>query len=694
MQDLLIELFSEEIPARLQERAAGDLKKLVTDGLVEAGLTYTHAGSFSTPRRLTLVVEGLPYESPAVREERKGPRVGAPERAVEGFLRSTGLRREQLEVRDDRKGQVWFAVTERVGRPAADVVAEALEAAVRNFPWPKSMRWGAGTLRWVRPLHSILCILNDEAGSSIVPVEIDGLKAEDTTEGHRFMGQGRFSVGSFEEYETRLKRDRVILRAEERADHIWTEAHNLAFAHGRQVVEDRKLLAEVAGLVEWPVVLMGEIGAEFLDLPPEVLQTSMREHQKFFSVRNPDSGRIDRFLTVANIEAPDQGAVILSGNRKVLAARLSDAKFFWENDRRAVGRAGMAGMAEQLAAVTFHNRLGSMAARVERIAVLVREIAPHTGSSADLAEEAARIAKADLSSDMVHEFPELQGTMGKYYARIAGHGDDAANACEEHYSPKGSSDTVPARPVSVAVGLADRIDMLAGFWAIGEKPTGSKDAFGLRRAALGVIRLVLASDLRIPLSPIFQKAAEIVGASESIPDDTRDLMSFLHDRLKVHLRDRGIRHDIIDACLATEANDDIAVLAKRAESLNSFIGSDDGTNLLQGFRRANNILAQAEERDGGDYRSEPEPSLAVDETENALFEALDAARGRIVPAMRAEDFEAAMIQMATLRSPIDAFFEAVQIDTDDRALRSNRLRLLHLIRETCLSVADLTRIEG
>ncbi|MCY3997032.1 MAG: glycine--tRNA ligase subunit beta [Rhodobacter sp.] len=693
MPDLLIELFSEEIPARLQERAAEDLRKLVTEGLVKAGLVYAHAGAFSTPRRLALVVEGVPHESPAVREERKGPRFGAPERAIEGFLKSTGLTMDQLDLRDDRKGQVWFAVTERTGRPAAEIIAEVLEAAVRTFPWPKSMRWGTGNLRWVRPLHSIVCILTDEAGSRVVPVRIDELTAGDTTEGHRFMGSGGFSVRSFEEYETRLKRGRVILRAGERADRIWTEARNLAFAHGMEVVEDRGLLAEVAGLVEWPVVLMGEIGAEFLTLPSEVLQTSMREHQKFFSVRNAASGRIERFLTVANIEAPDQGEAILSGNRKVLAARLSDAKFFWENDRRTVERVGMTGMAEPLATVTFHGRLGSMAARVGRIAALAREIAPFVSADPDMVDEAARIAKADLSSDMVREFPELQGIMGNYYARMAGHGDDAALACEEHHLPKGPSDKVPIRPVSVAVGLADRIDMLTGFWAIDEKPTGSRDSFGLRRAALGVIRLILVGDLRIPLGDVFRKAASNLGAVASTPD-LEDLMSFLHDRLKVHLRDRGIRNDIIDSCLAMPGNDDLAVLARRAEALNAFIGSDNGANLLQGFRRANNILVQAESRDGRDYRSSPDPALAVDGTEHALFQALEAANPAIDNAMETEDFGTAMLHMASLRPPIDAFFETVQIDTDDAVLRSNRLRMLHRIRRICLSVADLTRIEG
>ncbi len=693
MPDLLIELFSEEIPARLQERAAEDLRKLVTQGLVEAGLVYAHAGAFSTPRRLALVVEGVSRESPSVRDERKGPRFGAPERAIEGFLKSTGLTMDQLDLRDDRKGQVWFAVTERPGRPADEIVAEVLEAAVRGFPWPRSMRWGGGTLRWVRPLHSIVCVLTDGAGSRVVPVRIDGLTAGDTTEGHRFMGSGRFGVRSFGEYETGLRRGRVILRAGERADRIWTEARNLASAHGMEAVDDRGLLAEVAGLVEWPVVLMGEIGAEFLDLPSEVLRTSMRERQKFFSVRNPASGRIERFLAVADIDAPDRGAAILSGNRRVLAARLSDAKFFWENDLRTVGRVGMAGMAEPLAAVTFHGGLGSMAARVGRIAALAGEVAPFAGAGPGAAEEAARIAKADLASDMVREFPELQGVMGNHYARIAGHGDDAALACEEHHLPKGPSDRVPTRPVSVAVGLADRIDMLVGFWAIGERPTGSSDSFGLRRAALGVVRLILAGDLRVPLGHVLRRAADGLGAVAPAPD-LEDLMSFLHGRLRVHLRGTGIRGDVIDACLAMPGNDDLAVLAGRAGSLNAFIGSDSGADLLRGFRRANNILVQAEGGDGADHRSGPDPALAVDGAERALFRALEAADPAVADAVGAGDFGTALSHMAGLRSPVDSFFGSVRIDTEDAALRSNRLRMLHRVRRICLSVADLTRIGG
>ena len=700
MPDLLIELLSEEIPARMQARAADDLKRLMTDGLVEAGLTYAGAAAFATPRRLVLTVHGLLAESPTLREERKGPRVDAPEKALDGFLRSTGLTKDQLEARDDKKGQVWFATIERPGRPAAQIVAEVVGATLRDFPWPKSMRWGAGALRWVRPLKSILCLLTDEAGAEVVPFEIEGIVAGDTTRGHPVLASAPFSVTSFEDYEAKLKRAKVILSAEERADHIWVDAHNMAFAQGLEVVEDKGLLAEVAGLAEWPVVLMGEIGADFLDLPPEVLRTSMKEHQKFFSVKNPKSGRIEKFVTVADTETADGGATVLAGNRKVLTARLSDAKFFWENDLRTVREVGLEGMAKPLEAVTFHNKLGSQSDRIARIEALAREIAPKVGALPDLAAEAARVAKADLASEMVYEFPELQGIMGRYYAEAAGHDDGVPEACEEHYAPLGPSDAVPTAPVSVAVALADKIDMLTGFWAIGEKPTGSKDPFALRRAALGVIRIALENRLRLEARSMVRKASFFVaenpdGVSGPGPDElSDDLLSFLHDRLKVHLRDKGVRHDVIDACLAMPGSDDLTLLVARAEALSEVLATDDGENLIQGFKRANNILTQAEAADGVEYSYGPEPKLAETPEETALFAALDAAEAQIAPAMEAEDFTAAMHAMAGLRGPIDGFFEAVQVNTDNQIVRRNRLNLLHRIREICLSVADLTRIEA
>ena len=687
MADLLIELFSEEIPARMQARAGEDLKKRMTDGLVEAGLTYAGAHALTTPRRLTLAIEGLLDHSPTVREERKGPKVGAPDKAIEGFLRGAGLSRDQLEERDTPKGAVYFAIIEKPGRPAAEIIAEVLEDTIRNFPWPKSMRWGAGSLRWVRPLHSILCVLTREDGSEVVSLDIDGIKSGDATWGHRFMAPARISVTSFEDYAAKLKRAFVVLDPKEREAAIWQDATNQAFASGLEVVDDKGLLAEVAGLVEWPVVLMGSIDAEFLDLPPEVLQTSMKEHQKFFSVKNPKSGRIEKFITVANRETADNGATILAGNQKVLSARLADAKFFWENDLRiAKSEVGMEGWLESLGNVTFHNKLGTQAARIDRIAALAREIAPVVGADADLAEQAAKVAKADLSSEMVYEFPELQGLMGRYYAEAAGLPQEVANACELHYSPLGPSDDVPTEPVSVAVALADKIDTLTGFWAIDEKPTGSKDPYALRRAALGVIRLVLENGVRVALAGVFTQGYE--GADES------DLLSFFHDRLKVFLRDQGIRHDVIDACIAMEGNDDLTLLVKRARALEAFMSSEDGENLLQGFKRANNILSQAEEKDGVEYSYGADKKFIEDAAEAALFDALAANEGAISSAIETEDFAAAMGGMAALRAPVDAFFEAVQVNSDNQVVRRNRLNLLSQIRKVCGQVADLSRIEG
>ncbi|MEP3334083.1 glycine--tRNA ligase subunit beta [Sedimentitalea sp.] len=760
MPDLLIELFSEEIPARMQARAAEDLKKRVTDGLVEAGLTYAGAAAFSTPRRLTLAVEGLLAQSPAQREERKGPRVDAPEKAIQGFLRGAGVALDDLEQRDTPKGVVYFAVIEKPGRPAAEIIAEVLEGTIRNFPWPKSMRWGSGTLRWVRPLHSILCILTDEAGASVVPMTLDSHTTCDSTEGHRFMAPGRFAVTSFEDYEARLKNANVMLNPAERADHIWADATNLAFAAGLEIVEDKGLLAEVAGLVEWPVTLMGEIDAEFLDLPPEVLQTSMREHQKFFSVRNPKTGRIERFVTVANRETADQGATILAGNQKVLSARLADAKFFWENDLR-VAKSDLSVWTQSLENVTFHNKLGSQGDRIGRIATLSRDLATATGADADKAELAARLAKADLSSEMVYEFPELQGLMGRYYIQEAGHPAEVAAVAQEHYSPLGPSDDVPTAPLSVTVALADKLDTLAGFWAIDEKPTGSKDPFALRRAALGVIRLVLENGVALKLGSELTNAGWKLNPASALTEDwwqTRlktvteedpvneellkltdtafgneqlkklvelllskhsegdsnfepfnqirasvyddctsiatDLLAFLHDRLKVFLRDQGIRHDIIDACIEMDGNDDLTLLVKRARALNDVLSTEDGENLLQGFKRANNILSQAEDKDGVEYSYGADVKFAESDSEKALFGALDAAKAKIDPALAAQDFPTAMAAMAALRAPIDAFFQDVQVNTDSEVLRRNRLNLLSQIRSICSSVADLTRVEG
>ena len=692
MPDLLIELFSEEIPARMQARAAEDLKKRITDGLVEAGITYAGAAAFSTPRRLTLTLQGVLAQSPTLKEERKGPRVDAPEQAIEGFLRGAGLTKDQLEIRDEKKGQVYFAVIEKAGRPAADIIAEVLDATIRNFPWPKSMRWGSGSLRWVRPLHSIICILSDDTGTTVVPLDIDGIAAGDTTRGHRFMAPAAFAVSNFDDYAAKLKRAHVILDPKERQDHIWQEATNMAFASGLEVVEDAGLLAEVAGLVEWPVVLMGKIDDAFLGLPPEVLQTSMKEHQKFFSVRDPKSGKITRFITVANRETKDHGATILAGNQKVLSARLADAKFFWENDLRIAKGDGLTAWTDRLSNVTFHNKLGSQKARIDRIASLAATLAPILGAPTDAAVLAAQVAKADLSSEMVYEFPELQGLMGRYYATAAGLPDAVAAACQDHYSPLGPSDDVPTAPVSVTVALADKLDTLVGFWAIDEKPTGSKDPFALRRAALGVIRLVLENSVRVSLRDVIVSHLSTMDADAATITD--DLVVFVHDRLKVFLRDRGVRHDVIDACIAMHGNDDITLLVKRAEALGAVLTTEDGVNLVQGFKRANNIVTQAEEKDGVEYSYGADVKFAETDVERAVFTALETAEPKIQAALDAEDFETAMTAMATLRAPVDAFFDAVQINAENDIIRRNRLNLLNQMRAICSKVADLTKVEG
>ncbi len=758
MPDLLIELFSEEIPARMQKRAGEDLQKLVTNGLVEAGLTYGSAAVFTTPRRLTLALGDMLAASPRQVEERKGPKADAPEKAIEGFLRGAGLTRDQLEERDTPKGKILFAKIEKPGRPAAEIVAEVLEQTIRNFPWPKSMRWGTGSLKWVRPLHSILCIISDEAGPEVVPLTVDGIEAGNTTRGHRFLAPDEIEVSGFEDYQTKLARAHVVLDPAARADTIWHDATNMAFAAGLEVVEDAGLLAEVAGLVEYPVVLMGRIGEDFLGLPPEVLQTSMKEHQKFFSVRNPKSGQIERFVTVANRTTTDDGATILAGNEKVLGARLSDAKFFWDNDLRTVtAEGGMETWVKALENVTFHNKLGTQAELIDRMATLSRELAPLVGADADEAEQAARVAKADLSSEMVYEFPELQGLMGSYYARKAGLSDAVAYAAKDHYAPLGPSDDVPTEPVSIAVALAEKIDKLTGFWAIDEKPTGSKDPFALRRAALGVIRTLVENDLSISglsalkisysalinsqldanrayilvgdvdgselWSPgslvnlddgetVRRNDSEIAQAIEqgeiilsdgsadqgsriTLPDELAgSVLSFIHDRLKVYLRDQGIRHDVIDACIAMDGSDDLTLLVKRARALSETLKTDDGENLIQGFKRANNILSQAEEADGVEYSFGADPKFAETEAEKDLFTALDKAEAKITPAMAAQDFSTAMAAMADLRGPIDAFFEAVQVNADNPTVRRNRLNLLSRIRTICSAVADLTKLDG
>src|SRR5690625_508683 len=726
--DLLLELFSEEIPARMQDRAARDLRRLMTAALGEAGLTHKGGRAFSTPRRLVLALTGLSRTTREKTEERRGPRVDAPEKVIEGFLRSTGLSREQLEIRDDKKGQVYFATIHHKGRPAAEIVAEAVRDVIHDFPWPKSMRWGAGNLRWVRPLHSILCILSDEEGARVVPIEIEGLVSGDTTRGHRFKAPDPFRVTGFEDYAEKLEAAFVVLDAEERARRIEADAATLAFAQGLEIVPDPALLAEVAGLVEWPVALMGEIGEEFLDLPPEVLRESMRGHQKFFSAREPKTGRITHFVTIANIDAPDGGKAILEGNGRVLSARLADAAFFWERDLRIVKDRGMEGleeMAKPLDSTIFHAKLGTQGERVERIAALAREIAPKVGADPDQAEQAARIAKVDLASDMVGEFPELQGVMGRYYAEAAGLAPEVACASEAHYHPLGPSAEVPNDPISIAVALADKLDMLTGFWAIDEKPTGSRDPFALRRAALGVIRVVLAIGLRLKLVQLSnaqierhredaraRRAAALRrrGGDSAVMEGyvgerprfngtvvdqaTIDLLSFFADRLKVHLRDQDIRHDVIQACFDLGGQDDLVLLVNRVRALQDFLGTDDGENLLIAYRRAANIVSAEEQKDGVEYSGAPSEKFAELAEEHALFKALDAAEPAIGEALEREDFATAIAIMARLRAPVDAFFDKVTVNAENPIVRRNRLCLLARLRDVMRALAIWDAIEG
>ena len=690
MPDLLLELRCEEIPARMQEAAAGNLRRLVTDALVDAGLTYEGAAAHWTPRRLTLDLRGLTSRSPDTREERRGPRVGAPDKAIEGFLRGAGLSSiDEAQVRSDpKKGDFHVALIEKPGRTAEAIVADIMPPIIRDFPWPKSMRWGAvsadpGSLRWVRPLQSILCTFGPETEEpQVVPFEVDGIASGDVTWGHRFHAPGAIRVKRFDDYAARLEAARVIVSAERRRGIIAAEARQLAFAQNLDLVEDEALLAEVANLVEWPVPLMGTFGEDYLDIPDEVIRLTIKENQKCFVARRADGetgegALTNRFLLVANIAAGDGGEEIARGNAKVVNARLSDAKFFWETDLQTVRDEGFEPWLEKLDAVTFHAKLGSQGERVARIEALARELAPVTGADPDMAARAARLAKADLNSQMVYEFPELQGRMGRRYAEAAGEDERVARAIEEHYSPLGPADDVPGEPVSVTVALADKLDTLTGFWAIDEKPTGSKDPYALRRAALGVIRLVRENGLRLPLARH--------GADES-------LLAFFHDRLKVFLRDQGARHDLIDAVI-TPTSDDILAIVRRVEALGAFLETDDGANLLAGVKRAANILG-AEEKKGTRVAETVDPALFSEPQESALFEALERAETEASAAVEGEDFEDAMRALAGLRAPVDAFFEAVLVNADDEAVRANRLALMARVRDAAGAVADFSRVAG
>jgi glycyl-tRNA synthetase beta chain len=751
MPDLLLELFSEEIPARMQARAAEDLRKAVTDRLVEAGLVYDGAKAFVTPRRLALSVHGVPARQPDVREEKKGPRVGAPENAIAGFLKAAGLKSiGEAKVQPDKKGDFYIAVIEKPGRPAIEVIGEILPAVIKTFPWPKSMRWGPeskepGALTWVRPLHSIVATFGPETEDpDIVPFAIDGIAAGNETRGHRFLAPAPFTVRRLADYMQKLDHAKVVLDAERRRDIILTEAKQLAFAQGLELVEDEGLSNEVAGLVEWPVVLMGSFDEKFLRIPEEVIRATIRNNQKCFVLRDAAHAKlVNKFILVSNMEAADGGKAIVAGNERVIRARLSDAKFFYETDLKT----RLEDRLPKFKDIVFHEKLGTQAERIERIERLAAELAPLVGADVEKAKRAARLCKADLLTEVVGEFPEVQGTMGKYYAEEQGEDETVAHAIEDHYKPKGPDDLVPSNPVSIVVALADKIDTLVGFWAVDEKPTGSKDPYALRRAALGVIRLVLHNEVRLLLWPAFivlgrramaqllrdatanlerrmallkitgdinpegliskltrlsEDAASLMSGNRhfSVPVQAweakraDDLLSFFADRLKVQLREQGARHDLVDAVFALESQDDLVLIVRRVAALGKFLDTEDGKNLLAGYKRAANIIRIEEKKDKREYTVAPDPQLYQLPEEQALAEAITTAKSDAERAVAAEDFEAAMRAMAKLRPYVDAFFDKVTVNAEDKALRENRLKLLNEIREATRAVADFSRIEG
>ncbi len=764
MPDLLLELLSEEIPARMQRKAADDLRRLVTGALVEAGFLYEGAKAFATPRRLTLTVSGIPARSPDLREERKGPRVDAPPQAIAGFLKAAGLTSvgEAKVQSDPKKGDFYVAVVAKPGVAAEAMLAEALPKIIREFPGPKSMRWGEAHeepvtekgelvtdggkpvtvktwLRWVRPLHAIVATFGPETEDpAVIRFEVDGVTAGDTTFGHRFMAPGPITVRRFDDYQSALERAFVVLDADRRKDIILNDARERAFALGLELIEDEALAEEVAGLNEWPVVLVGSFGRAFLDLPSEVVRATIRANQKCFVLRDPATGKLaDRFVMVANIEASDGGKAIVAGNERVIRARLADARHFWDTDRKplpdhdsepmraAAQRLGLdlakpldQRMAKLAATdVVFHEKLGTQGERVERIVRLAREIAPVVGADPQNAARAASLAKADLATEMVREFPELQGLMGRYYAEGQGEDASVAAAIAEHYKPQGPGDAVPSDPVAIAVALADKLDMLVGFWAIDEKPTGSKDPYALRRAALGVIRIMLESNLRLALNLVFAAAfhqigqIEMSGSEKDLPPDYfrltpsqqvkvmeshvgADLLAFFADRLKVQLREQGARHDLVDAVFALGNQDDLLMIVRRVEALGAFLDTEDGQNLLTGYRRAINIIRDEEKKSGKEYSGAVDAKLLAEPEEIALNRAIEAAEKGAAAAIAAEDFAAAMTALAALRAPVDAFFDKVRVNVEDPTVRRNRLRLLNRIREAMLTVADFSRVEG
>jgi glycyl-tRNA synthetase beta chain len=737
MSELLIELFSEEIPARMQVKAAEDLRSLITNGLVEAGLTYEGARQHATPRRLVLSVEGLADKARDTVEERKGPRVDAPQAALDGFLKSTGLSLGQLTKQDDKKGQFYMATIKKTGRATTDVVAELLPNVIRNFPWPKSMRWGAGSLRWVRPLHSIICTFDGE----VVPLSVDGIKSGNVTRGHRFLSPGEISVKRYEDYDLSLAKRYVVVDEKARVEAIRHDAKNVAMAQGLELIEDEALLKEVAGLVEWPVVLMGEFDEAFLVVPPEVIITTIKNNQKCFCLKGKGGKLANKYILVSNQIASDGGKEIIHGNNKVIAARLSDAKFFWDQDRKTK----LVDFLPKLKPITFHAKLGSQEQRSMFVKGLAIQIGQKIGSEPKATFLAGQLAKADLVTGMVGEFPELQGVMGGYYALAEGYDQITAAAIREHWKPQGPSDTIPTSNVGMAIALADKLHTLSRFWWIDEKPTGSKDPYALRRASLGVVRIILEGNLRLSLKKLIVpmltvealveknmadaratfKVAEILeslGQGEllleihqklmPLKNDqsqlsqfheeftqraqivTSDLLAFFADRLKVYLKDQGARHDLIDAVFSLGGQDDLLMVTRRVEALSKFLDTDDGKNLLAGVKRASNILRIEEKKDNKTYRGDVNPGQLIKGEEKALHSAISQASALARKAVEQEDFEAAMKAIAKLRAPVDEFFEGVTVNDKDATFRENRLRLLNRIREATAEVADFSKIEG
>jgi glycyl-tRNA synthetase beta chain len=703
MPDLLLELFSEEIPARMQARAADDLRRMVTDKLVAEGLVYDGAKAFATPRRLTLTVHGIPARQSDLKEERKGPRVGGPDAAIAGFLKATGLASlDQAKIqRDPKKGDFYIALIEKPGRATLEVLADMLPVIVRTFPWPKSMRWGArsarpSALQWVRPLHAIVATFGiDTEEPDVVKFAIDGIEAGQTTYGHRFMAPAAINVRRFEDYQEKLLAAKVVLDPDRRKDAILTDARQLAFAQGFELIEDQALLDEVAGLVEWPVVMMGSFEPEFLSIPSEVIRATIRTNMKCFVVSDPKTGKLtNKFIITANIEAPDGGKTIVGGNERVIRARLSDAKFFYETDLKT----RLEDRLPKFENIVFHEKLGTQAERIARIERLAAEIAPLVGADVDKTRRAAHLAKADLLTEVVGEFPELQGLMGKYYALAQGEDASVAAASEEHYKPQGPADRVPTDPVSIAVALADKIDTLVGFWAIDEKPTGSKDPYALRRAALGVIRIILERRKKIGLRGLVESHFENSYGRQykDVAFEIDDLMRFSEDRLKVQLRDQKARHDLVDATLSAASLVEghlLVSIVDRVEALGKFLDTDDGKNLLAGTKRASNILSIEEKKDKRSFDGAPDAALYSLEQEKTLAKAIDQVKAEASAAVVKEDFAGAMSALAKLRPAVDAFFDKVKVNDDDPKVRENRLRLLSEIRAATRAVADFSKIQ-